>query len=435
MQKNTKQLGLWMCTALVIGNMIGSGIFLLPSSLAAYGGISIVGWLFTAFGALMTALVFVRLSRKHPAQGGPYAYTRDGFGRLAGFTVAWGYWVSLWCGNAAIAVAMVSYLSVFFPVLHASPLSGVAVALSAIWLLTAVNCMGVKEAGVIQLIATVLKLVPLLVIGVAVVFYFDSSAFTPINTSPVSNFEAITATAALTLWAFLGLESATVPADSVKNPTVNIPRATLLGFLIAAIVYISSTVTILSVVPQTELVSSSAPFADAARLMWGEWAGYFIAFIAVISCFGALNGWTLIQGQMPMAAANDGIFPAIFKGHPESGVPRAGLIISSVLVSVLTISNYTGGLVALFTYTILLSTLAVLVPYLFTIMYELKLTWLQRGGLAKWWILLSGTLALVYTLWAISGIGQDALLGGLGLMLLGVPVYWWMQRASIVKLV
>ena len=343
-----------MCTALVIGNMIGSGIFLLPSSLAAYGGISVVGWLFTAFGALMTALVFVRLSRKHPAQGGPYAYTRDGFGRLAGFTVAWGYWVSLWCGNAAIAVAMVSYLSVFFPVLQTNPLLGVAIALSAIWLLTVINCIGVKEAGIIQLVTTVLKLMPLLILGAAVVVYFDLAAFTPLNLSSVSHFDAVTATAALTLWAFLGLESATVPADSVENPTVNIPRATLFGFLITAAVYIASTVTILSVVPQVDLVNSGAPFADAARLMWGDWAGYFIAAIAVISCFGALNGWTLIQGQMPLAAANDGIFPAIFKANRVSGVPVAGLIISSGLVSLLTISNYAGGLVALFTYTILL---------------------------------------------------------------------------------
>jgi APA family basic amino acid/polyamine antiporter len=291
----------------------------------------------------------------------------------------------------------------------------------------------VKEAGIIQLVTTVLKLIPLFVIGVAAVFYFDKAAFTPLNTSPVSDFDAVTATAALTLWAFLGLESATVPADSVANPTVNIPRATLLGFLIAAVVYILSTMTILSVVPQADLVSSVAPFADAAGLMWGEWAGYFIAAIAVISCFGALNGWTLIQGQMPMAAANDGLFPAIFKANPESGVPVAGLIISSVLVSVLAISNYTGGLVALFTYTILLSTLAVLVPYLFTILYELKLVWQRRRWLAEWLTIASGSLALAYTLWAISGIGQDALLGGLGLMLMGVPVYWWMLRASANK--
>ncbi len=414
--------------------MIGSGIFLLPSSLAAYGGISVVGWLFTAFGALMTALVFVRLSRKHPAQGGPYAYTRDGFGRLAGFTVAWGYWVSLWCGNAAIAVAMVSYLSVFFPVLQANPLLGVAVALSAIWLLTVINCIGVKEAGIIQLVTTVLKLMPLLILGAAVVVYFDLAAFTPLNLSSVSHFDAVTATAALTLWAFLGLESATVPADSVENPTVNIPRATLFGFLITAAVYIASTVTILSVVPQVDLVNSGAPFADAARLMWGDWAGYFIATIAVISCFGALNGWTLIQGQMPLAAANDGLFPAIFKANRVSGVPVAGLIISSGLVSLLTISNYAGGLVALFTYTILLSTLAVLVPYLFTILYELKSIWQRRKGWSEWLTTLSCGLALVYTLWAISGIGQGALVGGLGLMLMGVPVYWWMQRGSGSKL-
>ena len=168
--------------------------------------------------------------------------------------------------------------------------------------------------------------------------------------------------------------------------------------------------------------------------MWGDWAGYFIAAIAVISCFGALNGWTLIQGQMPLAAANDGLFPAIFKANRVSGVPVAGLIISSGLVSLLTISNYAGGLVALFTYTILLSTLAVLVPYLFTILYELKGIWQRRKGWSEWLTTLSCGLALVYTLWAISGIGQGALVGGLGLMLMGWPVYWWMQRGSGSKL-
>ncbi|NNC98153.1 MAG: amino acid permease [Gammaproteobacteria bacterium] len=430
MRTASKKLGFWMCVSLVVGNMVGSGIFLLPSSLAEYGGISIIGWIVTAFGALMTALVFVRLSRKMPAQGGPYAYTRKGFGDVAGFTVAWGYWVSLWCGNAAISVAMVSYLSYFFPQLSETPLLGVVVALAAIWTLTLVNCRGVRHAGYVQVITTVLKLTPLIIIGIAVFLYFDVSQFEPLNKSEKTTFNAVTATAALTLWAFLGLESATIPADNVEDPVKTIPRATLLGFLIAAVVYISSTTTILSVIPHVDLVSSNAPFADAAKILWGEWAGTLVAVGAVISCFGALNGWILLQGQMPMAAAHDGLLPAVFKGNAH-GVPVKGLLISSGFVSFIAISNYTDGLVALFTFSILLATLMVLVPYLFTALYELKLI-ISKQTIAKDWLaLLTTILAMVYTLWAISGIGKDALLVGIGLILSGLPVYWWMRKRRL----
>ena len=426
--KSSKQLGLWMCTALVVGNMIGSGIFLLPSSLAVYGGISIVGWLFTTFGALMTALVFMRLSRNSPAQGGPYAFTRDAFGPLAGFTVAWSYWVSIWCANAAISVAMVSYLSSFFPILEAKPYLGVAVALSAVWFLTYVNCRGVTEAGKVQLITTVIKVIPLLAIGLAVIFYFEASAFEPLNKSDSTNYTAVTACAALTLWAFLGFESATIPADNIESPSTVIPRATFIGFVVAAVIYIASTTTILSVMPHTDLATSGAPFADAASIMWGPWAGKLIAIIAIISCFGALNGWILLQGQLPMAVAEDGDFPKLFKGDEKTGVPVKGLIISSILVSLLAISNYAGGLVKLFTFSILLATLAVLIPYLFTVLAELKAIWQRKKLMQEWFSWQTALLALVYTIWAISGIGREAILVGIGLMAAGLPVYFWMQN-------
>ncbi len=425
-----KKLGFWMCTSLVVGNMIGSGIFLLPSSLAEYGGISIIGWLFTTVGALMTALVFIRLTRKSPAQGGPYAYTRQAFGPLAGFTVAWSYWVSIWCANAAISVAMVSYLSIFFPILETKPFLGVAVALSAVWFLTYVNCRGVTEAGKVQVITTIIKVIPLLAIGFAVLFYFDASAFEPLNKSESSNYQAVTACAALTLWAFLGFESASIPADNIDSPKTTIPRATFVGFLIAAIIYIASTTTILSVMPHVELASSGAPFADAASIMWGPWAGKLIAIIAVISCFGALNGWILLQGQLPMAIADDGYFPKLFKGNETSGVPVKGLILSSILVSLLAISNYAGGLVKLFTFSILLATLAVLVPYLFTVLAELKLLFKNNEFGKEWFAWTTALSALVYTIWAISGIGREAILIGIALMIAGLPVFWWMKRAD-----
>jgi len=421
-----KSLGFWMCVSLVLGNMIGSGIFLLPASLAEYGGISILGWVFTAVGALFVALVFVRLSRRHPALGGPYAYTRDGLGRFPGFLVGWCYSLSLWCGNAAIAVAMVSYASVFFPVLNEQANLGLLIALSAVWLLTLVNCKGVKEAGYLQVLMTVLKTIPLIIIAVAVVFYFDAGQFTPLNKSNDGHFSAVTATAALTLWAFLGLESATVPADNVENPSKTIPKATIVGFLIAALIYIASTVTILSIIPHDQLVNSSAPFADAARIIGGDTAYYLIAATALVSCFGALNGWILMQGQIPMALANDELFPKIFKAN-DRGVPVKGLLITSVFVSLFTSMNYQGSLTKLFTFSILVSTLALLVPYLFSIFAELRYIH-QNKSQTSMFAWFTPIFALCYVLWAISGIGQKALVLGLGLVLLGIPTYFLLKR-------
>jgi len=212
-----------MCSALVVGNMIGSGAFLLPASLAIFGGISIIGWLFTTTGAILLAMVFFRLSRLIPKAGGPYVYTRQGFGDFAGFIVAWGYWISIMAGNAAIAVAFAGYLSLFWPAIATSSILAALVALSAIWFLTWINAAGVRNAGLLQVATTFLKLIPLIVIGTLGYFYFDVGNFTPFNLSEKSTFSAITATAALTLWAFLGIESATVPADNVKDPDRTIP--------------------------------------------------------------------------------------------------------------------------------------------------------------------------------------------------------------------
>jgi len=181
-----KALGLWTCTALVVGNMIGSGIFLLPASLAAFGGISLLGWVFTAAGACVLALLFAGLAKTVPKAGGPYAYSRAGLGDFAGFLVAWGYWISLLTGNAAIAVAMVSYSTVFWPRLT-SPVVGGLVAIAVIGVLTLVNIRGVREAGRLALVTTVLKIVPLIAVTVFGLFYFEAENFRPLNLSGDSN--------------------------------------------------------------------------------------------------------------------------------------------------------------------------------------------------------------------------------------------------------
>jgi APA family basic amino acid/polyamine antiporter len=406
--------------------MIGSGVFLLPASLASFGGISIIGWLVSAGGALCLALVFAHLSRWLPKLGGPYAYARHGFGDFGGFWVAWSYWISMWTTNAALAVAFVSYLTPFLPVLDTAPAMGAVTAIGAIWLLTGVNMTGVRSAGMVQLISTCIKLLPLAAIGSLGLLYFDRNHFVPFNPSGGSPLGAITGTVTLTLWAFLGLESATVPAADVREPERTIPRATVLGTLIAATIYILSTVAVMGIVPPGELASSTAPFADAARAIWGPWAVYAIGAGAAVSCFGALNGWVLLSGQLPRAAALDGLLPKALARLGRNETPVVGLVVSSVIASVLITMNYTRGLVAAFTFFILLATLATLVPYVFSTMTELRMVLQRDRHLMP--IRLAGRVALsvlafIYAMWAIVGAGERTVYWGFVLLTLGLPVF------------
>jgi basic amino acid/polyamine antiporter, APA family len=261
------ELGLIACTALVVGNMIGSGVFLLPAALAAFGPIATLGWVVTSAGAMTLAIVFGRLARMVPATGGPYAYSRAGFGEFVGFLVAWGYWITLWTGNAGVAVAFAGYIGYFFPEWSQHSSFGLGVALAAIWLVTLVNVRGVKEAGAVQVVTTLLKIVPLVLIAVVGLAYVDLGRFAPWNMSRSSNVSAVAACAALTLWAFLGLESATVPAGNVRRPEVTIPRTTIVGTAFAATLYILVTIVAFGAVRLSELAQSSAPLAVVATAM------------------------------------------------------------------------------------------------------------------------------------------------------------------------
>ncbi len=426
-------LGLWRSTALVVGNMIGSGVFLLPASLAAYGGISILGWLFTTAGAVLLALVFARLSRTAPKAGGLYAYTRMGFGDLAAFLVAWGYWISIWTGNAAIATGFAGYTGVFVPSISQNPLVAAVVAVGAIWILSWVNIVGVRQAGIMQVVTTVLKLVPLVAVGTLGFYYFRVDNFVPFNLSGQAVPSAVTATAALTLWAFLGLESATIPADEVVNPARTIPRATILGTVAAASVYILGTAAVMGVVSPAVLARSTAPYADAASVMWGGWASYLVAAGAAVAAFGALNGWILLQGQLPLAVAHDGLLPPIFASVSKRSTPVVGIVAGSCLATVLIFMNYTKGLVKEFTFILLLATLTTLVPYVFcsaaVAIITLRKRELASGRRLRVWLVVP-SLAFAYSLWAIGGAGLDVILWGLVLILAGVPIYLRFRLSS-----
>jgi basic amino acid/polyamine antiporter, APA family len=425
---NPKQIGLVTATSLVVGNMIASGLFMLPATLGIYGGISLVGWLVSGAGAMCLAMVFSWLSKLQPrATGGPYAYTREGMGSFPAFLVAWGYWISAWCTNAAIAVAFVSYLTTFFPALGTNPILSVATGLSAIWFLTWINTKGIREAGIVQVITTILKLAPLLVITIGGLFYLNLDHFVPFNVSEQSNLSAITSATTLTLFAFLGLECATIPAGNVKDPDKTISRATIIGTFLTTIIYIAGTVAVMGLIPPETLHLSQAPFADAAASIWGERARYLVAGGAVISTFGALNGWILVQGQMPFAAAKDQLFPKIFGKESKNGTPVFGLVISSILVSLLTTMNFSKSLADTYTFVILLSTLTTLVAYLFStisfVIIENKhngLSLKKNGGK-----MVIAMLAFLYSMWAVIGSGEEIVYWGFILLMVGLPFYAW----------
>ncbi len=419
----SRSLGLAATTSIVIGNMVGSGVFLLPASLAAYGVYSLWGWGVSTAGALLLARVFSRLSSRASLAGGPYAYPREVFGDFAGFLLAWMYWISIAAAVAAIAVAFASYLAALVPSLATRPLAGAVTAVAATWLLTGVNILGVRAAGRLQLVTVILKISPLLVFALWGILYFNPHLLVSGNTGE-SAAAALDSSAALTMWAFLGLECATIPADHVREPEKTIPRATFYGTVIAAVFYILCTTAVMGIIPAASLMHSNAPFADAAKLLWGGWAGNLIALAAIISCFGALNGWILMSGQFPQAAARDKLFPQLFARESNRGAPALSLVFSSIVGTVLILMNYNHGLVATFQVIILIATFFTLVPYMLCSLAELLL---GRGETARSRNIVLASLAFAFSLWAAAGAGRDTLYWGTLLMLAGLPLYAWQK--------
>ena len=432
-----RSMGLWMATALVVGNMVGSGIFTLPAVLAGEAGpASILALVFTGIGAMLLALVFANLGRAHPHTGGPYYFARRAFGDFVGFQTAWAYWIAAWVGNAAIAVAFAGYLGVFWGDVNTTNWLAALVAIGAIWMFTLVNILGARETGVAQVLTTVLKFVPLAVIGLIGLFYIEGGNYTPFTPAAGGFDWHINAAATLALWAFIGLESATVPAEEVKDPEKTIPRATILGTLATTLLYLVALIAIVGVLSQAALAGSSAPFADAANAIWGgtflglSW-GKWIALVAMAATLGALNGWIMLTARVSMAAADDGLFPKPFaRVHGERRTPVFGLVVSSVLVSGLVLYNWNASFADRFTDVVLLATWMTLIAYAYAAAAELVLFFRERE-LFTWAKLARDSviagLAFAYSVWAIWGSGEEWLAKGFMLLLFGIPVYIWMK--------
>ena len=365
--------------ALIVGSVIGVGIFNLPTSLAFYGPITLVSVALATVGALLLALLFAALSRRLPADGGPYAYARVAFGNRLGFANAWSYWITAWAGNAAIAVGWVLYVEHFINKSQ-NKFFSVLLVLAGLWIPAVITLSGVKNMGSVQAVTTVIKFAALAFISTVGLFFISGANFTPWNVSKESAIAAIGGGMAIALFSYIGVETVSVAAAKVRNPDRNIPRATVLGTLAVAVVYLLSLTAVFGIVPTARLASGSAPYSDAVNAMFGgTWAGNVMAVAVIISGFGALNGWVMISAEMPLAAAKDGLFPERFKRISGNGVPAFGVVVSAVLSSAAVVINYLGSNGAtVFTTLILMTGITAAIPYGFSALAQLKWRWIDQ---------------------------------------------------------
>lgn len=423
-----RQLGFWMALALVVGNMIGSGIFLLPANLAPYGANALIGWAVTIAGSLCLAAVFAALARALPEATGPYDYVRTALGEPPAFFVMWSYWISIWVTNAAISIAAVSYLSSLAPQAFAAPGSAALLAIGFVIFFATVACSGARTSGGVQIVTSVLKVMPLaaaVVIAVLVLGRGDQPAeFAPTPISPNN----IAAAAALTLWAMLGFECAAVPAARVRDPERNIPRATLLGTFIVGLIYVAASTAVFLLLPASVAAQSSAPFADLVGSFWGPAAATAVVAFAAVSCLGALNGWVLLQGEVPLSMSLRGVFPRWLGIVNRRGMPVRAQLLGSALAIALIASNYTRGLTELFGFMALLATVATLVLYLVAAVSALRL--MALGRLRTRLLAVLTVVGTVYALWTLYGAGFEATAWGAVLLTTGIPVYLIMRSRA-----
>lgn len=432
MPKNEKSLGLAACTAIVIGNMVGSGFYLSPAAVAPYGNLAILAWIIMGGGAICLGLTFAKLARLAPATGGPYAYSRIAYGDFAGFLIAWGYWISIWASLPVIAIAFAGAVMDLFPGLRNRPMA-IVLTLAAIWTVALVNLRGVKAAGIFSQVMTYSKLVPFAAVALIGLLYVDTSNFTPFDGGQTSLLSAGAALAPITMFAFLGLESATVPAGDVRDAARTIPRATVLGISTAALLYVMGTIAVMGVVPRAQLVSSLAPFSDAARIMWGPWGATLVSLAVILSSIGALNGWTLLMGQVPMAASRDKLFPEFFGRLSARNVPATGILVSVTLATLLVLTQSMGSpaFSAFYNTVVGLSTMAAVIPYAFCALASGLVAASITGGPVPR-VSIIELIAFAFALFTLYGCGAEPVLYGLMLLILGIPVFVWQQRTSAI---
>ena len=422
-----KEISLFMATMLVCGNMIGSGVFMLPSTLAQVSGpgATIIAWILTTIGSVLIAISFANLGTKYPSTGGAYQYTKEAFGDFTGFLSAWLYWNGSWIGNAAIIVAITSYASAVIPALN-NPLVSIIFSSAILWIFTFINIAGVKKAGKIQSFVTVFKIGFFGLFIIVAFLNFDKANILPMYPEG-KGISTIPLAATSTLWAFIGLESATVAAGELKDPEKNVRKSTIYGLLIAAIIYLLISIGSMGAMSNSELAQSSAPLTDILTNALGSGVGKVLTIAVVVCILGTVIGWLLSTARVGYAAGVDGVFPKFFgKLNEKTGTPINSLIFGSVLVNILLVMNFQKGMVDAFTFITILATLSYLPVYILSIAAEMMLAFKEENKFnLKIFIKKSilPLLAFVYVIWTIYGSGAETVMWGFILMLIGIPIY------------
>jgi arginine:agmatine antiporter len=425
-------MSLWQATMLVAGNMIGTGVFLLPVNLAQVGGIAIFGWIIATLGVAALGLAFAKLGQLDPQPGGPYAYARDFLGSFAGFQTNYVYWFGNWIGNIAIAVAAIGYLTELVPGIE-GPVAGVLATAGLIWLLTLANIMGPRVVGALEAWTMLLAIIPILGIAVFGWFWFDSEKFlSGWNVSGGTDMHAVSRAASMALWAYMGIESATVSAGVIENPKRNVPLATLMGLGAAAVIYVLSSTVIMGLLPNEELRTSHAPFAEAARMAVGNWGAVIIAICAVLKSVGSLGGWMLLVGQSSKAAADDGMFPKVFARVNSHGVPGYGLVIVAVLMSVVLFATMSPTLAEQFNHIVDLAVILIIIPYIYSAVAVVKVVHdhgMPHGQFRNFKLI--ALLAVTYCLWVVLGGDPRTVVHAMVALLISVPLYPFFIRSML----
>jgi APA family basic amino acid/polyamine antiporter len=424
----SKKLGFWSVFAIVTGSQIGSSVFMSPATLAPYGRYSLLGWLLSGIGAVCLAMVFSGLCNRFPKTGGPHAYAQAMFGKTNAFFTGWTYWVISWVSTAAVVIASISYLSPFIG--NQSPYLYLFLEIALLIAITGLNLRGIHAAGQAEFILTVLKIIPLLILPCIAIWYFQAKhiVIAPhISSQPVStNLAQVTL---LTLWGFIGLETATTPAGSVENPSKTIPRAIILGTICTALLYIINSVSIMGVLPADILAQSKAPYVDVSRYLFGGHWHLLIALIASVVCIGTLNAWMLASGQIVLGLAEDKLMPQAFAKTNHHGAPGLGIITSCLGIIPLLCLTMNQNISHQITSIIDISVIAFLYVYLVCVLAFLKRLWVEKAGFLHW---IYSIIALVFCSWTIYQTDIKTVLTSAIFTLSGLPLYFlWYRKKPV----
>lgn len=433
LEGTARKLGLPSATALVIGSIIGTGVFTMPAVMAGAGTSSLITLGAIALGALLLGIMFGQLTRRIPNnEGGLYAYSRHEFGDFAGYLTAWCYWITCWAGNAAIVSSWVLYVEELFGIDNPTAWTNWGIALVGLWVPAAINLVGVRQMAVFQNITVVLKFLPLLFVAVVGWFFVETANFGVFNNSGGSLYDAINLAAGVALFSFIGVECASIAAGRVANPRRNVGRASMIGTAASGLLYVVVTAAVMGLVPQGALAEDGAPFVAAFDAMFsGGWLGKLVALTAVISGIGALNGWTMVTAEMPYAAAKDGLFLESFAKVNKNHVPWVGVVASSVVASLLMAWSYSGetGL-KVFTYLVYLSVVTVAIPYFLSAVAQLAFLVSRRRVVQGAALARDLTIAVVggmFSLWVTFASGYQSVYQAMLLLLLGLPIYAFLK--------